>query len=71
MLQVIKCKSWWDRGAWSYVELGFKDNPGKKMRRHDYSESHEEAVVTITTLKIERALNRTDQHTRDEKRQDR
>ena len=41
------------------------------MRRHDDSESHEEAVVTITTLKIERALNKTDQHTRHEKRQDR
>ena len=41
------------------------------MRRHDDSESHEEAVVTIATLKIERALNKTDQHTRDEKRQDR
>ena len=58
-----------NRGAWSHVEAGFKDNPGKKLKRHDEYESHKEAVVTITNLEIDRALNKADQHTRDEKRQ--
>ena len=55
-----------NRGVWSHVEVRFKDNPGKKLKRHDDSESHKEAFVTITNLKIDRALNKADQHTRDE-----
>ena len=62
-------KAGWNRGAWFHVEVRFKDNPGKKLKRHDDSESHKEEVVTITNLKIDRALNKTDQHTRYEKRQ--
>ena len=54
---------------WPHVEVRFKDNPGKKLKRHDDSESHKGAVVTIRNLKTDRALNKADQHTRDEKRQ--
>ena len=42
-----------------HVQVRFKDNPGKKLKRHDHSESHKEAVVTIT---IYRALNKADQY---------
>ena len=58
-----------NRGAWSHVEVRFKDNTGKKLKRDDDSESHKEAVVMITNLKIDRALNKPYQQTRDEKRQ--
>ena len=50
-----------NRGAWSHVEVRFKDNPDKKLKRHDDSESHKEAVTTITNLKIDRVLNNVDQ----------
>ena len=53
-----------NKGAWSHVKVRFKDNP-----RHDDSENHKEAVVTITNLKIPRALNKAIQHTRDEIKQ--
>ena len=57
MLWAIKCKAGGNRGAWSLVKVRFKDNP----------ESHKEVVVMKTNLKIDRALNKVDQHTRDEK----
>ena len=46
-----------NRSAWSHVEVRFKDNTGKKLKRDDDSENHKEAVVMITNLKIDRALN--------------
>ena len=50
-----------NRGTWFHVEVRFKDNPGKKLKRHDDSESHKEAVTTITNLKIDRVLTNVDQ----------
>ena len=42
-----------NRGAWSHVKVRFKDNPGKNLKHNDNSESHKEAVVLITNLKID------------------
>ena len=58
-----------NRIAWYHVEIRFEDNRGKKLKRHDDPERQKEAVVTITNLKIDQALNKADQNTRDEKRQ--
>ena len=54
-----------NRGTWTHVEVRFTDNPDKKLKRHGDSESHKEAVVTITNLKTDRVLNKVNEHTRD------
>ena len=51
------------------MKVRFKENPHKKLKQHDDSGSHKEAVVTITNLKIDWTLNKANQNTRDEKRQ--
>ena len=69
MLLHSNAKAGGNRGAWSHVEVRFKDNSGKKLKLQNDSESHKKAVLTITNLKIDRTLNKADQHARDEKRQ--
>ena len=51
------------------MKVRFKENPHKKLKQHDNSDSHKEAVVTMTNLKIDWTLNKANQNTRDEKRQ--
>ena len=43
-------------GAWSHNTVIFKDNPGKKLTRHDKSESHKNAINSLMNLKIKVAL---------------
>ena len=50
MLWAINAKAGGNRGAWSHVEVRLKDNPGKKLKRHDDSERHKEEVATETNL---------------------
>ena len=38
----------------------FKDNPGKKLTRHVKSESHKDAINTLTKLKIKHAFEKID-----------
>ena len=35
----VKCKTWWKYGVWLHNAVVFKDNPGKKLTRHDKSGS--------------------------------
>lgn len=47
------CPSGRNRGAWSHNAVKFKDNPGKKIRRHIKSDTHRDAVATITKIRID------------------
>ena len=49
------------RGAWSHRAVHFKDNPGKKLTRHDESDSHGFALKSLTNLKIKEALEKPDE----------
>ena len=45
------------RGAWSHKGVIFKNNPGKKLRRHENSKSHKDAIESMTHLQIEGTLS--------------
>ena len=47
------------RGPWSHNAAIFKDNPGKKLTRHDKSDSHIDAIKSVTNLKIKHAFEKT------------
>lgn len=49
------------RGAWSHKPVVFRDNPGKKIRRHVASKLHETAELRLTSKKIESALDKASQ----------
>ena len=38
---------------WSNKRVVFKDNPGKKLRRHANSKPHKDAIESLTHLRIE------------------
>ena len=58
-----------NRGAWSHNAVVFKDNPGKKLRHHDGSDSHKEAFIAVTNMRIREAFGKADQQTKTEKSQ--
>lgn len=60
-------KSGGSRGAWSHNAVKFKDNPGKKLKRHGNSQAHKEAAIILTNVKIQDALDKADQKTKDDK----
>ena len=45
---------------WSNKGVGFKDNPGKKLRRHANSKPHKDAIESLTHLRIEDTLSRSE-----------
>ena len=49
------------RGAWSHRAVHFKDNPGKKLTRHDKSDSHGFALKSLTNLKTKETLEKPDE----------
>ena len=60
-------KSGGSRGAWSHFAVKFNDNPGKKLKRHGDSKAHKEAEVMLKSVRIEDALQKADQKTKDDK----
>ena len=42
-----------NRGAWSYKPVTFHDNAGKKLRCHNSTESHKQAILGLVNLRIE------------------
>lgn len=44
------------RGAWSHRGVVFKENPGKKLRRHESSTDHKNAVLAKTNVSMEKSL---------------
>ena len=52
----LTCPSGGNRGAWSHVAVNFKDNAGKKLRRHDKSKPHLQAVEAMANMRIEDTL---------------
>ena len=48
------------RGAWSHKGFVFKDNPGKKLRRHANSKPPKDAIESLTHLRIEDTLSRSE-----------
>ena len=42
-----------NRGAWSHKPVTFHDNAGKKLRRHDSTESHKQPILGLANLRIE------------------
>ena len=48
------------RGAWSPKGVVFKDNPGKNLRRHANSKPHKDAIESLTHLRIEDTLSRSE-----------
>ena len=42
-----------NHGAWSHKPVTFHDNAGKKLRRHDSTESHKQAIPGLVNLRIE------------------
>lgn len=48
------------RGAWSHKGVVFKDNPGKKLRRHAKSKDHEKAILAKTSVTIEESIVATE-----------
>ena len=53
------------RGAWSNCTVILKDNPGKKFRSHE--KSHHKAILMRTEARIDDALSKADNRTREEK----
>ena len=51
------CQNHGSRGAWSHKGVIFKDNPGKKLRRHAKSDDHERAMIVKTNMTIEESLS--------------
>ena len=46
------------RGAWSHKGVVFKDNPGKKLRRNTNSKPDNDAIESLTHLRIKDTLSR-------------
>ena len=44
------------RGTWSHKGVAFKDNPGKKLRRHQKSADHKKAILAKTNLSVKDSL---------------
>ena len=42
-----------NRGDWSHKPVTFHNNAGKKLRRHDFTESHKQAIIGLANLRIE------------------
>ena len=42
-----------NHGAWSHKPVTFHDNAGKKLRCHNYTESHKQAILGLANLHIE------------------
>ena len=51
------CPSGGNRCAWSHNAVVFHDNAGKKLRRHNTSKCHSNAVKAMTNLRIEETLD--------------
>ena len=49
-----------NRGAWLHNIAIFKDNPDKKLILHDKSESHKDAINSLTNLKIKDPFEKID-----------
>ena len=47
-------------GTWSHNAVIFKDNLGKKLTRHDKSETHKDAMNSLTNLKIKDQFEKID-----------
>ena len=47
------CPEHTSRGAWSHKGVVFKENPGKKLLRHEKSKSHKKAILGKANLTIE------------------
>ena len=45
------------RGAWSHNAVIFHGNAGKKLRHHAKSKAHTDAILTITSTRIDEALS--------------
>ena len=45
------------KGAWSHKGVLFKDNPRKKMRRHERSDDYKDAIRAKTNMKIEEPIS--------------
>ena len=52
------CPSHRSRGAWSHKGVIFKENPGKKLHRHENSQDYKDAVSAKTKITIEESLNK-------------
>ena len=50
------CPEHTSRGAWSHKGVVFKENAGKKLRRHGKSKSHKKAILTKANLSIEESI---------------
>ena len=52
------------KGTWSHKGILFKDNPGKKLRRHERSDDHKDAIRAKTYMRIEESISafRTEDH---------
>ena len=48
------------RGAWSHKGVVFKDNPGKKLRRHANLKPHKDAIESLTHPRMEDTLSPSD-----------
>ena len=53
-----QCKQEGGRGAWSHNAVIFHGNAGKKLRRHTKSKPHADAILAITSTRIDEALSR-------------
>ena len=42
-----------NRGPWSQKPITFHNNAGKKLRRHDSTESHKQTILGLANLRIE------------------
>ena len=49
------------KGAWSHRAVHFKDNPGKKLTRHDKLDNHSFSLESLTNLKIKETLEKPDE----------
>ena len=45
------------RGAWSHNAVIFHGNAGKKLQRHAKSKPHTNAILAITSSRIDEALS--------------
>ena len=43
-------------GAWSHKPVTFHDNAGKKLRCHDSTESHKQAILGLVNLRTEETI---------------
>ena len=51
------CAEWKKESSLVTWGVIFKDNPGKKLRRHENSKSHKDAIESMTHLQIEGTLS--------------